>query len=258
MLDDIRGVDWLPYCGAPPFPNEIWTRWTVDPLLWLALLGLGILAAQFHDRERRQAGQWATLVLAAAFVSPLCAASMSLFSARIAQHLLLALIAAPLLAKAFIRPPGALLWPSLALFTALFWYWHFPAPYAQSLRTDAMYWLMHLSVLLSTVLFWGTVRSAAKEGRAATAALALMGAGMQMTFLAAALMFSHAPWHAWHVWAAPRLGLTGITDQQLAAVFMWTAGTVFLIVWLATTALRMSQRYQRADNRAADRDLSIQ
>lgn len=256
MSPQILNFDWAPYCGQPPLTNELWTRWTMDPLLWLLIAGLGILSTQLSSKHRRHAGQWAALCLFAIFVSPLCAASMSLFAARITQHLALVLIAAPLLASAFIRPPKEMLWPSLGLFTVLFWYWHFPAPYAQSLQTDATYWLMHLSILFGASLFWGCVQAAWRTRNLLKAGFALMGAGAQMTFLAATLMFSSEPWHDWHLWAAPRLALSGMADQHVAAALMWTAGTVLVVFWLVKTIMRLVQQYDDGTKTSADPHLS--
>ena len=82
------------YCGPAPDPGAIWGRWNLDPLLLAALaaLALGI--------GRSWAGLAAVAALAAAFVSPLCALSAALFSARVVHHLLLVALAAPLIALA--------------------------------------------------------------------------------------------------------------------------------------------------------------
>ena len=82
------------YCGPAPDPGAIWGRWNLDPLLLAALaaLALGI--------GRSWAGLAAVAALAVAFVSPLCALSAALFSARVVHHLLLVALAAPLIAVA--------------------------------------------------------------------------------------------------------------------------------------------------------------
>ena len=76
------------YCGPAPLPAEAWTRLNLDPLL---LLGLALMALAV-GRDRR--GLAALAVLLLAFVSPLCALSSALFSARVVHHLLLVVVVA--------------------------------------------------------------------------------------------------------------------------------------------------------------------
>src|SRR5215470_7508949 len=90
-----------PYCGLPPLPADLLHRFNLDPPLILALLAcsLGHLLVLPRGRERVMATAGWTIV-ALAFISPLCALSVSLFSARVAQHMILILLAAPLIAGA--------------------------------------------------------------------------------------------------------------------------------------------------------------
>src|SRR5690606_17561398 len=95
-------------------------------------------------------------VLAIAFVSPLCALTVALFSARVVHHVLLVAVAAPLLALAW--PLGRerfapLLTPLLLLHTAIFWLWHAPDAYTLALADTAIYWLMQASLLGTAILF---------------------------------------------------------------------------------------------------------
>ncbi|MFD1807047.1 hypothetical protein ACFSHQ_02205 [Gemmobacter lanyuensis] len=77
------------YCGPAPDPAALWNRWNMDPLL---LLALGMLALSVR---RSPTGLGGVGVLAVAFVSPLCALSAALFSARVLHHLALVAVAAP-------------------------------------------------------------------------------------------------------------------------------------------------------------------
>lgn len=81
--------------------------WNLDAALILALGAL--LALGWGRAASRPALLAAAAVLAAAMLSPLCGLAVGLFSARVAQHLLLLLVAAPLLALAFfprLAPPA--------------------------------------------------------------------------------------------------------------------------------------------------------
>ena len=102
------------YCGPPPPPTELWASWNLDPVVLAALVGLTVLL------RREPAGLAAVAVIFVAVVSPLCALS-SLFSARVAHHVLLVAVAAPLLAAALpARRPGAAALP-FVISTAVLW-----------------------------------------------------------------------------------------------------------------------------------------
>lgn len=228
-------LEWsaIPYCGPGAVPATFWTDWTLDPplLAGLAAMVLGWLFAR--DGEDRAAdgllaAGWAVLVLA--FVSPLCALSAALFSARIAHHLLLVAVAAPLLALALGRLPAfraARQWPLVPIAIAhvvLFWLWHAPAFYAAAMARDGLYWLMELSLLVSAVLFW---RAALDRRTAAVVALpVVIGVMAQMGLLAALLAFAGRPFYAPHLSTTLAWGLDPIEDQALAGLLMWVPGAV--------------------------------
>lgn len=221
---------YVPFCGLPPEPGELLLRWTFDPLL-LTILGaliLPVVAAQ----KGVKAGVAGWALTAVLFVSPLCALSMALFSARVAQHLLLTLVAAPLLARALPRLPLGPL-PFAGLFAVLFWVWHAPGPYGATLASDSVYWAMHLSLLGSATLYWGaTLQAVHDRPLAAFAGVAVTAA--QMTGLSVMLIVSQTPWHAWHGLTTAPWGMTAGEDQVLAGSLMWVAGALLmsLVVWL--------------------------
>src|ERR1700761_4063995 len=101
-------VEHMPYGGLPPVPGELLMRFNLDPVLMVALVALGLWqvnhvlsfayvspAAAARHRLCAALGWSAAAV---ALISPLCALSVALFSARVGQHLILLLIAAPLIA----------------------------------------------------------------------------------------------------------------------------------------------------------------
>ncbi|MEL7279198.1 MAG: cytochrome c oxidase assembly protein [Pseudomonadota bacterium] len=221
---------YIPFCGAPPLPAELWTRWTLDPVLLIGLGLLGALGWAVAEKRPRFAIAWALVTLL--FVSPLCAASIALFSARVGQHILLTLVAAPLLAASL----PSLRWPSLpfaAAFAGLFWLWHAPGPYQATLSSDLTYWSMHISLLTAAVLLFSTMR--ARPERALVAA-ALTGA--QMTLYASMITLAPGPWHSWHISTTLHYGLSAHADQQLAGALMWVAGGALFLTSIATLTLR--------------------
>ncbi|MEX3316942.1 cytochrome c oxidase assembly protein [Sulfitobacter sp. PS-8MA] len=216
---------YTPFCGTPPLPGELLTRWTLDPAL-LAGLALFTVALWVTAERRRQSMTGAALV-AFLFISPLCAASMALFSARVGQHILLTLVAAPIIAAALprLRLP---VWPMALLFAVLFWVWHLPAPYAATLRSDGVYWAMHLSLTGAAIALFAGFR-----GAGARAAVPAVFTAAQLTAFAVTLTLAPTAWHDWHAMTALPYGLSSLADQQLAGALMWVAGGGLFMVLVA-------------------------
>lgn len=207
---------YIPFCGTPPLPADLWTRWTFDPVLIAGLLVAFVAGISFAPRKDRFMMSWA--LVAVLFVSPICAASMALFSVRVGQHVLLTLVAAPLLATALPKWRLAAM-PLAVAFAALFWFWHAPAPYMATLQSDLTYWAMHLSLFASATLLFVAMRAAPER-----AVLACVLTGAQLTAFAMLLTLAAAPWHDWHVLTSMLFGLSALADQQLAGALMWVAG----------------------------------
>jgi putative membrane protein len=215
--------DWIPYCGAAPVPADWLAHWNGDP--WL-LFGLG-LAASLASRREAAPAFWAGMaVLVLLFVSPLCALSSALFSIRVAHHVILTAVAAPLLLWGMPRlviPGSAALWAAGHIL--LFWVWHAPAPYAAALSNDAIFWTMQLSLLASAMTFWGALRRASPP----TAILLLLAMMVQMGLLGALITFAGAALYAPHAVSTLAWGLTPLEDQQLAGLIMWAPAAVFYL-----------------------------
>lgn len=227
------------YCGAAPLPENALQSWNFDPLLLGALFVMAI--ALRHSR----AGLAATAVLALAFVSPLCAMAVALFSARVVHHVLLVAVAAPLLAAAWPsrRSSGAAL-PFL-ISTALLWAWHLPAAYDLALRDIAVYWIMQLSLLGSAVWFW---RAVLAERSAIEAMLWSLAGLMQMGLLGAILTLAPAQLYAAHALAPLGWGLSPLADQQLGGLIMWVPA---MLPYLAVIALTARRGWRMAERAAA-------
>jgi putative membrane protein len=179
-------------------------------------------------RARAIAGTgWAIATIA--FISPICPLSVALFSARIAQHMVLMLVAAPLIGRYLPRGRwrGSIWW-SAAAFTAAIWAWHMPVPYEATFRSTAIYWSMHLTLFGSAIWLWRDLLN-----HRADETLTVIGAGlfacMQMSLLGAILCLSTRPWFAWYAATTQAWGLTQLEDQQLGGIIMWVpSGIIFL------------------------------
>ena len=207
------------YCGSPPALADIAARWNGDPVLIL-ILG-SALALALKAGNRLAAGGVALLALA--FVSPLCAASVALFSARSVHHLVLILAALVFAMAMDRRIEGRMrlpVVPATIVMTAVLWAWHIPALYDAALANMLVYWLMQATILGSALAFWVAIRRASAVG----AVGGLLGAMVQMGMLGALLTFAPEPLYIMHALAAPSWGLSGLADQQLAGLIMWVGG----------------------------------
>jgi putative membrane protein len=220
-------------------------RFNLDPVLIVALLLL--LAWQVRIRSRDAAPRagrdclYAALgwfIAAAALISPLCALSVALFSARVTQHMLLILAAAPLIARALPRGPIAGTWPtwlSAGLFFAFLWIWHMPIPYEATFESPIAYWIMHVTLFGSGVLLWRELlhHCPVHTPQALTVGMLTF---MHMGLLGAVLSLARHPMYWSHLLTTEAWGLTPLQDQQLGGAIMWVPG-IALFLWLALRSI---------------------
>lgn len=218
---------WAPYCGVAPEFGE-W-RWNLDPVLLGVLAVVTCLVVLRLKEQRRVFGLAAMAVLVVGFVSPLCALSSALFSARTVHHVLLVAVAAPLLAYVLpMRRYGSLILAT-AVQGVVFWSWHAPGAYAAALSNDGVYWVMQISLLVSAVWFWASARAAS----APAAVVALLAAMLAMGLLGAILTFAGQAVYAPHAYTTLAWGLTPLEDQQAAGLIMWApAAALYLMAAL--------------------------
>ncbi|MEX2660179.1 MAG: cytochrome c oxidase assembly protein, partial [Acidimicrobiales bacterium] len=263
----------LAHGGEPLRPHDLWGAWDLHPAVIVGLL----LALWAHARgtaraPRRDGWRWrsacfvaAVVAVAVAVISPLDALAGALASAHMVQHVLLVLVAAPLLAvsapsAALLRgsPPAvreaAVRWrrrfrltrrnlsplrhPAAVwlLHVGALWFWHAAGPYGAALESEAVHVVEHVSFLVTAVLFWQLVVGSRAAGRVSNGAgvLLVFAMGMQSVFLSLLLTFARTPWYpayrsttaAWH--------LDPLADQQLAGAIMWVpAGFIYVGTALA-------------------------
>ncbi|CAN5259138.1 cytochrome c oxidase assembly protein [soil metagenome] len=219
------------YCGPPPLPDQAMLVWNLDPVL---LAGLAICALFALRLPKVGPAMAAVAVLAVTFVSPLCAISVALFTARAVHHILIVTIAAPLFALAFPSRTVTMIGPAFVAATGLLWAWHLPSLYDAALTDARIYWLMQVSLLGSAIWFWRCLF-------AAPLVSATMGtiAGMaQMGMLGALLTFAPASLYVAHAGTTLAWGLPQLLDQQLAGLVMWVPGVIPYAIALAWIARR--------------------
>lgn len=216
------------YCGPAPTPAELWASWNLDPFALAILLALALWAG------RSRSGAVGMIVLAIVFLSPLCALSSALFSARVVHHVLLVAIAAPLFALS--RPargavPVGL--PFLAA-TAALWLWHLPAAYDAALGNKVIYWVMQASLFASAFAFWRAAFSQATGSGAIWVFFAYLAMGM----LGAILTLAPNAVYATHALTTDPWGLTPLADQVLGGLIMWMPAGLAYAGWGAVMATR--------------------
>ena len=258
-------------------PSDLAGSWTFEP----ALLATLAVAALVHGRgrarlgrriagprEKRRAVAFYTglMVLAGALMSPLDALAHTLFSGHMAQHLLLMVVAAPLLAYArptaalvaglpaggrdMVRQSGlrgsrlrrtahALARPVVVwiIGTLALWAWHMPALYEAALTHEPVHVLEHASFLGAALLFWSVVLSSGtRRGVPRPIAIVLVFAsGVQGSALGAVLLFASTPLCSVHAEGARVWDVSPLSDQQLAGALMWSPPALLYIVvmgWL--------------------------
>lgn len=233
-----RFVAFVPYCGAAPVPGAL--HWTPGPVLIFVLLVLTVGNLAF---ARLRAVPTADLIacftgwvlLTLAFVSPLCSLSVALFSARAAQHMTITLIAAPLIARglgvadwtAWRSRQASIALAATFVFALILWVWHSPALYDETLRSNAVYWLMHLTTVAAALAMWTAVFGSGPL----LAFLILFATGVQMSLLGALLTFASVPLFSVHEFTTAAWGLTWIQDQQLGGLIMWAPAGLLLTAY---------------------------
>lgn len=221
-------------------------------------LALGVTVAAYVVGVRRAGGRGslvtagqqasfagATGTLAVALLPPLAARAGDGLVAHMVQHVLLLVIAAPLLALASPLPtllralPGgraARLWRrvlrshrrrwftwvsvTLVLSSAVTVAWHAPDLYEAALHHEAVHALEHLSFLATDTAFWWSVGLGGARPRGAAVAVVFVAA-LPGTALGAALTLASTPWYR---------DYPSLPDQQLAGVVMWGfAGLAYVV-----------------------------
>jgi putative membrane protein len=272
------------HSGEPPLPGEIWRIWTLDP--WtMGAIGTAALVYRRGTREMwRRAGPdrgirgWEALsyllgllALVVALISPLDALGAALFSAHMLQHVILMLVAAPLIVLG--RPGIALLWalparprgelaswlrfPALragwsfisrpagawVVHGAAVWIWHAPVLYMAAVDNQVVHALQHAAFFFTAVLFWWTATrlARARRRRYGIGILYVFTTALHGAALGALITFSSILWYPIYAGRTEAWGLAPLEDQQLGGLVMWVpSGVLYLLAALLLLGLGLS------------------
>jgi len=262
-------------------------RWRSEVVLPLLLLGSLFIIGWWRLSRRSHQGlpRWRLTValcglmtIALAVLSPLDRLAHLLFSAHMVQHLLLMMVAPPLLLLADPLPilvwalprPGrvlvarllvagaplrrawqAMTWMPVAWFTSALtlWFWHLPAAYDAALNFRLLHDVEHLAFFWGGIVFWWPIVSPAPRLHGyvhhSLRIVYVVLAGGQQALLG--LLLSMSPKALYPFYAdAPRVwGLGPLDDQAWGGVIMWGTGGVIGIITvmvLVFCLLRLEER----------------
>jgi putative copper resistance protein D len=261
----------LAHGPAPDPPGSVFdvlATWSFDPLLQVPLLG--VLAAYLWAVRRvgrAHPGNPVPQRRIAAFVAGIVVIEVALqsvvehydttlFSVHMVQHILLTLVAAPLLAlgapitlllrvasgpvrRRWILPVlhgrivSVLAHPVVAwlVFAGVMWVSHFSPLFNESLEQPLLHDLEHALYLGAALLFWWPVVGVDPAPRRLSHPVRILYTFLQMpqnTFLALVIYSAGAPLYAHYAtlgltWASP------LEDQRLAGGLMWVLGDLLFL-----------------------------
>ncbi len=217
------------------------TSWNLDPVLLAVLAGLAAIGAAYTRPERRVYLAGAIAVVFVCFVSPLCALTSALFSARSFHHLLIVCAAAPLVAMTLPARLTSSLGIAAALKAIVLGLWHVPAIYSAAWSDPAIYWLLQAALTGAAILFWQAVRTSAVTSALAAlvSIMALMGG------IGAILTFAVTPFYAPHLTTTWPWHLSPLEDQQLAGLLMWAVSLPVYMLAAAMAGARLASSIER-------------
>jgi cytochrome c oxidase assembly factor CtaG len=280
----------------PPTPASLALDWTFEPLVAMPLLVTAIAwlwlvrrVGRLHPETPVPAARTAAFLgglaaIAVALLSGIERYDTTLFSVHMAQHLLLLLVAPPLIALSapitqLLRaaspdvrqrvllpilhstPVAVLAHPIVAwlTFALVLWVTHFSPLFDIALEDPGAHELEHAAYLASALLFWwpvvGLDPAPRRMGYAARALYLLLQLPLN-SFLGMAILFAAAPLYPHYATLGSPYGITPLADQQLAGGIMWFAGDIaFIGAVLAVVAAWM--RHEQRDAPAAERRADV-
>jgi putative membrane protein len=281
----------------PPTLASLVLGWHFEPVIGGGLLASGVAWLLLVRRVRRlHPDHPVPVARSAAFLGGLAAIAVALlsgierydttlFSVHMVQHLLLMLVAAPLIALAapvtqLLRAasPGvrrSWLLPVLhshvvavvghpvvawLAFTLVIWLSHFSPLFDLALEDRGIHDLEHFAYLGSALLFWWPVVAADPARRRLPYPVRALYLLLQLpvnSFLGMAILFANTPLYQHYVTLGSPYGINPLADQQLAGGLMWLGGdVVFIAAILAVVAAWM--RHEERDAPAAERRAEAQ
>jgi putative membrane protein len=195
-----------------------------------------------------------------------------LFSAHMAQHLLLTLALPPLLIAGtpgwllddLLRPRPAralmrfLTRPAVAgvIFSAVLLVWHTVDAYDLMMRSHDVHVATHLMFIAAAVLLWWPVGNASTvlpRLAPGPGLLYLFLVQIPMQALGAIITFADAVLYPWYSTAPRTFGLSPLDDQKLGGLLMWIPGNLWIWGAMSVLFFLWARREREADGKSVGR-----
>ncbi|HET7180929.1 MAG TPA: cytochrome c oxidase assembly protein [Candidatus Limnocylindrales bacterium] len=281
----------------PPTIANIAFGWHLEPLVAGGLLASALAwlwivrrVARLHPANGVPLGRSAAFfgglaAIAVALMSGIERYDTTLFSIHMAQHLLLMLVAAPLLVLAapvtqLLRAasPGvrqrrlvpvlhstavaALGHPVVTwlTFSLVLWLSHFSPFFNDALEDRGVHDAEHAIYLVSSLLFWWPAIAADPARHRMPYPVRVLYLLLQLpvnSFVGMAILFADAPLYQHYATLGTPYGINALADQELAGGVMWLSGdVVFIVAILLVVGAWM--RHEERDAPAAERRADAQ
>jgi putative membrane protein len=261
-------------------PSSIHLGEFVPPLIAMATYAAAYrVRARTLAREQRPVPVWrqvcfmaGVVLIVVAITPPVDQLADALFSAHMAQHVLLGDLAALLVALGLTgsllqpvlrhRPKrvlGALSHPAPAfvLWTANLYLWHAPFAYQAALRNDLLHSFEHACFFLFGLNMWiallGPLPKPTWFGNLARLGY-VIAVRLTSSLLANILIWSGTTFYPYYAAGEQRYGITALNDQGVAGAIMMVTDsvvTIGLFAWLFMRAASQAERRQHLLEAAA-------
>jgi putative membrane protein len=265
----------LLHAGGVDPTGWLWSDWNIEPTIAIGLLAL-VTAYLFITRTSAFSSQKASFITGAVVLFVALGPPLDdwsdhyLLLAHMVQHLLLIMLAAPLLlygTPAWVLEPLTrnritntigywLTRPIIAysVANAVFVLWHVPMFYEMALRSQPVHVVEHATMLGTALLaWWPTLGPLPQWPRLALPLHSLYYFAMTLpgTAVGAFITFADPGLYAPYDTAQRIFGIDLATDQQAAGLLMWVAlGTIYLLL-ITFSFFRWVSREEAADREAA-------
>ena len=267
--------------------------WRLSVIIVLALAGTFYIRGWWQLRQRQRRGRLATgwrlvsylaglFIIGPALMSPIDVLGGQLFLMHMVQHLLLIMIAPPLLL--ITNPMPFMLWGlpgkwrlrvgrglgrllhrnsavrrnlRAATSPGIIWLawvvmvfgWHDPTLYNAALQYEWVHDVEHVTFFAAGMLFWWHVTGAGPRIHKQASLLGriafVIGAIPPNMLTGVALAFASKPIYTFYT-AVPRLwGLSVMADQQIGGVIMWVPGSMMYIIAALVLISRLLDQEER-------------
>jgi putative copper resistance protein D len=272
---------------TPSFPSVL-LEWRFDPTAIVPLVMVAGLYAwavrrvdaahpgNRHPSHRTWMFMAGLLAIAVALTSPIEAYEGLLFSVHMIQHMLLELVAAPLLlagapitlalrvssprvrrgllAVLQSRVVHVISFPVIAwvLFAAVNWGWHFSTLYDQALENDLLHYVQHATFLGAALLFWWPAIGADPSPWRLPHPMRLFYLFLAMpqnSFLGVALLQTSTVLYPHYVTNGRTWGPSPLEDQHLGGVLMWVMGDMAFLAGMAVVVALWVRYEERRTSR---------